>query len=133
MKTSLKKSPKSREYQSEGDLEKEFINSLRDLGYEYKDFHLEKGLEANLREQIEKLNGYRFSDADWYRFCNEKLSDLDREKATWIIQENSTLDFTDEKGELHNIKLVDKDNLSRNSCQIMEQFIYEADNGRQKN
>ena len=63
-KDELKKSPKSREYQSEGDLEKEFINSLRDLGYEYKGFHLEKDLEANLRVQIEKLNGYRFSDAD---------------------------------------------------------------------
>lgn len=132
-KDELKKSPKSRKYQSEGDLEKELINSLRDLGYEYKGFHLEKGLEANLREQIENLNGYRFSDADWNGFCNEKLSDLDRQKATWIIQENSTLDFTDEKGELHNIKLIDKDNLSRNSCQVIEQFIDEADNGRQKN
>ena len=79
------------------------------------------------------MNGYCFSDADWDGFCNEKLQDLDRQKATWIIQENSTLDFTDEKGELHNIKLIDKDNLSRNSCQVIEQFIDEADNGRQKN
>ena len=132
-KDELKKRPKSREYQSESQLEKEFIDSLCDLGYDYMDFHDEKGLERNLRGQIERLNGYRFSDADWDRFCNEVFSNLDREKATSIIQENSVKDFTDERGELHNIKLIDKENLFRNSCQVIEQFIDDTDDGRQKN
>ncbi|MBR4399441.1 MAG: type I restriction endonuclease subunit R [Aeriscardovia sp.] len=132
-KDELKKSPASREYQSERELEDEFIGSLRDLGYEYKEFHDEKSLEQNLREQIERLNEYRFSDADWDRFCNEAFSNLDREKATSIIQEDSVKDFTDERGELHNIKLVDKENLFRNSCQVIHQFIDQKESGRQKN
>ncbi|MBR6439719.1 MAG: hypothetical protein IKS61_00115 [Aeriscardovia sp.] len=81
-KDELKRLPKNRDYQYERDLEGEFVRSLCSLGYEeYKGLHTEKGLEANLREQIEKLNGYHFSDADWDGFCNEKLSNLDREKS----------------------------------------------------
>ena len=130
-KDELKKRPKSREYQSESQLEKEFISSICDLGYDYMDFHDEKGLERNLRKQIERLNEYRFSDADWDRFCNEVFSNLDREKAISIIQENSVKDFTDEKGDLHNVKLIDKENLFRNSCQVVHQFANRGADGKE--
>ena len=50
-------------YQSEADLEKEFIEKLVSQGYEYAS-HIknEKELLKNLRIQIEKLNDYKFSD-----------------------------------------------------------------------
>lgn len=47
-------------YQSEAELEKEFIRLLCELGYEYLTIHKEKDLIDNLRAQLEKLNDYQF-------------------------------------------------------------------------
>ena len=49
-------------YQSEAELEKEFIRRLGELGYEYLTIHKEDDLIANLRAQIERLNGYTFTE-----------------------------------------------------------------------
>lgn len=45
-------------YQSEADLEKEFIRLLGEQGYEYLPIHTETDLISNLRTQLEKLNNY---------------------------------------------------------------------------
>ena len=45
-------------YQSEADLEREFIRRLGELGYEYLTIHKEDDLIVNLRAQIERLNGF---------------------------------------------------------------------------
>ena len=58
----------STSYQSEAQLEEEFINILQSQGYEYAHIHNEKDLIANLRVQIEKLNNYHFLDSEWNRF-----------------------------------------------------------------
>lgn len=55
-------------YQSEANLEKEFIRMLTEQGYEYLNIHSEKDLILNLRVQLEKLNDYHFSDNEWNRF-----------------------------------------------------------------
>lgn len=65
---------RSEAYQSEAELEKEFIRLLKDLGYEYLTIHKEKDLIDNLRIQLEKLNDYRFSDDEWNRFFHEVLA-----------------------------------------------------------
>lgn len=57
-------SKRSEAYQSEADLEKEFIRLLCELGYERLTIHKEADLIANLRTQLEKLNNYRFTDGD---------------------------------------------------------------------
>ncbi|MGY0522603.1 type I restriction endonuclease, partial [Pseudomonas aeruginosa] len=66
-------------YQSEGDLEREFIQDLVNQGYEYlPDLKTQQGLLANVREQLQTLNGVRFSDGEWARFVEtwlDKLSD----------------------------------------------------------
>ena len=54
-------------YQSEAELEREFIRLLGELGYEYLPIHKEKDLVDNLRLQLEAVNGYRFSDEEWGR------------------------------------------------------------------
>ena len=59
---------RSDSYQSEAALEKEFIRMLTEQGYEYLPLHTEAELLTNLRRQLEKLNDYRFSDAEWSRF-----------------------------------------------------------------
>lgn len=55
-------------YQSEAELEREFIRRLGELGYEYLTIHKEDDLITNLRAQIERLNGYTFTDSEWKRF-----------------------------------------------------------------
>lgn len=55
-------------YQSEADLEKEFISLLSGQGYEYLNVKSEVDLIANLKKQLELLNGYTFTDSEWQRF-----------------------------------------------------------------
>ena len=59
---------RSSNYQSESELEKEFIRMLTEQGYEYLQIHTEKDLIANLRNQLERLNAYQFSASEWDRF-----------------------------------------------------------------
>ena len=56
------------QYQSETDLEKQFISLLQEQGYEYLDIHYEKDLIENLRKQLEIVNCYEFSDNEWNSF-----------------------------------------------------------------
>ena len=65
---SLKK--RSDSYQSEAELEKEFVKMLTEQGYEYLKVHDADGLVNNLRTQLELLNDYRFSENEWLRFFN---------------------------------------------------------------
>ena len=51
-------------YQSEAQLEENFINMLQEQGYEYLDFHSEDELIKNLRCQLESLNDFKFSDKE---------------------------------------------------------------------
>lgn len=51
---------RSESYQSEADLEKEFIHMLTEQGYEYINVHSELELVANLRVKLEQLNDYIF-------------------------------------------------------------------------
>jgi type I restriction enzyme R subunit len=55
-------------YQSEAELEREFIGILQNQGYEYLQIISEQDLIRNLRVQLEKLNDYAFSDKEWKRF-----------------------------------------------------------------
>lgn len=57
------KGQRSDSYQSEAALEAEFIRLLQAQGYEYLAIHSEKELIANLRRQLELLNGYQFLTA----------------------------------------------------------------------
>ena len=61
-------------YQSESQLEAEFIRLLVELGYERLIIHKEKDLIENLRRQLEKLNDYHFSDDEWNRLFTEVLA-----------------------------------------------------------
>ena len=65
---------RSNSYQSEGELEKEFIRMLTQQGYEYLKIHTEKDLTTNLRNQLERLNAYKFSETEWDRFFNNSIA-----------------------------------------------------------
>jgi type I restriction enzyme R subunit len=56
-------------YQSEGDLEREFIQNLVDQGYEAPlGLNTPEVLLGNVRVQLQALNNVQFSEAEWQRF-----------------------------------------------------------------
>lgn len=55
-------------YQSEAELEREFIRLLSEQGYEYLTIHDEKALINNLRHQLELLNDYIFQTVSGNNF-----------------------------------------------------------------
>ena len=116
-------------YQSEADLEREFIKNLQNQGYEYLSIHNEKELIANLKGKLEKLNNIVFSENEWERFFKEKIANKNESiiEKTRTIQEDYIKSFTRDKGTLINICLIDKKNIHNNFLQVINQ--YEEENG----
>lgn len=122
---------RSDSYQSEAALEREFIRMLCDQGYTYLTIHAEKDLVANLRQQLEALNGYTFSDNEWNRFFTETISNPNEhiaEKAR-KIQEDFVQVLHRDDGSSKNIKLIDKQNIHNNSLQVINQYVIGIDDG----
>lgn len=119
----------SESYQSEAELEKEFIHRLTDQRYEYLIIHSERELVANLRKQIEKLNSYTFSDAEWERFFSTYLANANEGivEKTRTIQEDPVKNLERDDGTTKNIKLLDKKYIHNNFLQVINQ--YEEDGG----
>lgn len=116
-------------YQTEASLEHEFIQDLRNQGYEYlPDLNTTEALLANVRTQLQALNDVEFTDSEWDRYVEEYLdkpSDSLVEK-TRKIQDDYIYDFVFDDGHIKNIYLVDKQNLSRNKVQVIRQFVQEG-------
>ena len=116
-------------YQTEAALEHEFIQDLKNQGYEYLPYlNTPEALLANVRTQLQALNDVVFTDSEWARFVEEYLdkpSDSLVEK-TRKIQDDYIYDFVFDDGHIKNIYLVDKQNLSRNKVQVIRQFVQEG-------
>ena len=124
-------SKRSEAYQSEADLEKEFIRLLCELGYERLTIHKEADLITNLRTQLEKLNNYRFTDGEWKRFWNEVLANTNSGilEKTRLIQEDYVQVLRRDNGESKNIQLIDKKCIHNNSLQVINQYAISAEEG----
>ena len=116
-------------YQSEADLEREFIKNLQNQGYEYLIIHNEKEFIKNLKDKLEKLNNIIFSEKEWERFFKEKIANKNESiiEKTRTIQEDYIKSFTRDNGTLINIFLIDKKNIHNNFLQVINQ--YEEENG----
>lgn len=66
--------PRAEAYQSEAELEQGMIAQLQRQGYEYAHIHHEDELIQNLRQQLEKLNDFHFSDNEWERFFKAEIA-----------------------------------------------------------
>ena len=55
----------SAQYQSEAEMEADFIRQLERQAYERVNITSEADLIANLRRQIERLNDIQFTDNEW--------------------------------------------------------------------
>lgn len=112
-------------YQSEGDLERELVTDLQNQGYEYvPSLNSADKLLANVREQLQALNGVQFSEAEWKRFVQDWL---DRPSEGLVdktrkIQDDHIHDFVFDDGRIQNIYLLDKKNLTRNKVQVIKQL-----------
>mgnify|MGYP002517661113 FL=1 len=117
-------------YQSEADLEKEFIRLLGEQGYEYLPIHTEADLIRNLRSQLEKLNSYHFTDSEWERFFGECIANKNDDivAKTQKIQDDYIQVLKRDTGESQNIKLLDKDNIHNNFVQVINQYVEEGGN-----
>ena len=112
-------------YQSEYDLEREFIRDLQAQGYEYlPDLNSPDIMLVNVREQLQTLNKVQFLEGEWLRFVEtylDKPSDNSLDK-TRKIHDDYIHDFVFDDGHIQNIYLVDKKNIARNKLQVIKQF-----------
>ncbi|EOV0990473.1 HsdR family type I site-specific deoxyribonuclease [Edwardsiella tarda] len=119
------KSPETGDsYQSESELERELIQDLRNQGYAFISLKSLSDMLANVRQQLQTLNGVVFNDSEWQRFTEQYLDSpsdgiLDK---TRKIHVDYICDFTFDDGRLENIYLIDKKYLMRNSVQVIQQF-----------
>ena len=129
---------RSDSYQSEAELEKEFIRLLCEQGYTYLPLHTEDELIANLRSQLEELNHYQFSDTEWRQFFsdvianpNEHIPEKTRKIQDW---EESKQVLHRDDGSSKNITLIDKKNIHNNRLQVINQYeVKQADGARHDN
>ena len=112
-------------YQSEAELENEFIKLLTSLGYDYISINSEDELIANLRKQLEALNNYTFTDNEWKRLYNEYIASENDGivEKTRKIQVDYKKDFRFDDGHLTNVYLLDKKNIHNNKLQVINQYV----------
>ncbi|MDR2173872.1 MAG: type I restriction endonuclease subunit R [Burkholderiales bacterium] len=117
-------------YQSEAELERDFIKQLQVQAYEYLPLTSETELIVNLRCQLEALNKTTFSDAEWKAFFSEKIAGANDGivEKTARIQEDHIHILKRDDGTTKNIYLLDKQNIHNNRLQVINQ--YEAEGAR---
>ena len=116
------------QYQSEAEMEDDFIKQLTRQAYDYLPIKTEQELIDNLRTQIERLNFIKFSDDEWNKFFSEHLGNPQQGivEKTKTIQEDHIKAWTRPDGTKVNIYLIDKDNIHNNSLQVINQYVPEG-------
>lgn len=122
---------RSDSYQSEAELEQEFIRMLSEQGYEYLPIHTESDLIANLRKKLEEVNNYEFSDTEWDDFFKNIIAEPNKHivEKTRFIQEDNIQVLTRDDGSSKNITLIDKKNIHNNRLQVINQYVVGTEDG----
>jgi type I restriction enzyme R subunit len=115
-------------YQSESDLENQFIELLKDQAYDYLTIANEAEMIDNLKAKLEKLNDIKFTTSEWESFFSSCISSdndsvLDKTKR---IQEDHIQVLRRDNGDIKNIYLIDKQNIHNNSLQVLNQYEIEG-------
>ena len=118
-------------YQSEAELEKEFIKILQEQSYQYLSIKNEEDLIINLRKQLERLNKIKFTDKEWNDLFNNFIANSNDGiiEKTRKIQEDYKYPLQLESGELKNIYLLykEKNRIHDNHVQVINQYEVETD------
>ncbi len=117
-------------YQSEADLERDFIRRLQQQGYEYLPVKTEEELKANLRKQMETLNSYTFSNEEWERFFKQEIAASN----VGVVEKTQTMQgkgmhiksFVLDDGTPRNFMLINKKDVHANSTQVINQYVPEG-------
>lgn len=111
-------------YQSEAELEREFLRLLEDQKYQYLPLTSEAELVANLRTQLEILNGITFSKGEWTQFFTESIAGANDGivEKTVRVQEDYVQLLRRDDGTTKNVLLIDKSNIHNNRLQIINQY-----------
>lgn len=122
---------KSDAYQSEADLEKEFIAMLCEQGFEYLSIHDEAELIKNLRVQLEALNNYKFTDSEWDRFFSTTIANPNYGivEKTRIIQEDNVQVLKRDNSMTKNITIIDRKQIHNNKLQVINQYVIGKEDG----
>lgn len=115
---------RSEKYQSETELEREFIRQLTSQGYEYLSIQNEVALITNLRKQLELLNDFTFTDSEWNRFFTECIANTNEGivEKTRKIQDDHIQILKRDDGSTKNVYLLDKKNIHNNRLQVINQY-----------
>ncbi len=122
---------RSDSYQSEAELEKEFIRLLTEQGYTYLQIHKEEDLIRNLRSCMEELNNYKFSDDEWSRFFSDALANPNEHivEKTRKIQDDNVQVLKRDDGSSKNITIIDRKNIHNNKLQVINQYVIGTEEG----
>ncbi|WP_031489166.1 type I restriction endonuclease subunit R [Ureaplasma canigenitalium] len=114
----------NRHFETERELEQALIDQLISQGYEYLSINHIDDLKINLRKQIERLNNYRFSEAEYETFLSSYLLNKNQNLADYSfkIQKDYVYNLTLDNGTTKNIKILDKQNIHNNYLQIINQY-----------
>jgi type I restriction enzyme R subunit len=116
------------QYQSEAELERHLIALLKEQAYEHLPITTDADLVANLRAQLEALNGISFSDSEWERFFTHRIAASNEgivEKTRRIQSDHVQLLERDD-GSVKNVRLIDKKNVHNNRLQVINQYEVEG-------
>jgi len=116
-------------YESEQQMEDRLIAQLKAQGYGNPDIHSEAELVSNLRVQLQRLNGYTFTDSEWKRFFEGELAkpNSDIIEKTRLVQDSDTaISLLLDDGSRKNIRLLDKKDIHRNYLQVINQYVPEG-------
>ena len=116
------------QYQTEAEMEADFIRQLERQAYERVNITCEADLKANLRRQIERLNDIQFTDNEWSAFFTEHLGNPNHGivEKTRTIQEDNRKTIVREDGSTANITIIDKVNIHNNHLQVINQYVPEG-------
>ncbi len=117
-------------YQSEQELENEFIKMLTEQGYEYLKIHNSENLINNVRTQLEIVNNYKFTDNEWDRFFKEAIANKNEGivEKTRKIQDDNVQVLKRDDGTSKNITLIDKKCIHNNRLQVINQYVENSGN-----
>jgi len=118
----------AKDYQSENELEQEFIRLLQANGYEYLNITKDEDLLVNLRTQLSRLNDMVFSEAEWEQILTKYLANKNEgiEEKTTKVQEDYIYNLKRDDGSTKNVRILDKDNIHNNSVQVINQYETEG-------
>ncbi|WP_066043047.1 type I restriction endonuclease subunit R [Herbiconiux solani] len=118
-------------YQSEADLERELLSLMQSQACEYLPITSEAQLIANLRVQLEALNGLTFSDLEWAQFFSVRIAGATEGilEKTVRIQDDHVQLLKRDDGSVKNILLIDKQNIHNNRLQVINQYEVGQEDG----